>query len=142
MEYTMSFNAEPNNGSGHEKRTAAEEGQALGSGTNGRAAKVSYIQDIRSGGHFNGQHEGDKCTGDGDGASSGSGTKSAEWLGRCMTNKGDRDGSPLPNLANIMLALRSDPAVQNLVAYDAMLCAPMLMHPVPVWGQDSGASEP
>ena len=30
-----------------------------------------------------------------------------------------------------MLALRSDPALRGLLAYNEMLCAPMLMHPVP-----------
>ena len=30
-----------------------------------------------------------------------------------------------------MIALRSDPALRELLAYNEMLCAPMLMHPVP-----------
>jgi predicted P-loop ATPase len=45
-----------------------------------------------------------------------------------MTNKA---GAPVPNLANAMLALRRDPELIGLVAHDQMLCAPMLMAPVP-----------
>ena len=50
------------------------------------------------------------------------------WLARCQTNKG---GVPLPNLANVMLALRADPAIAELVGFDDMERAPILLGPVP-----------
>ena len=49
------------------------------------------------------------------------------WLGACIT--GD-NGKPLANLANVLTALRTDPALCQALAYDAMLCAPMLLHPI------------
>ena len=49
------------------------------------------------------------------------------WLGKCAT---DNQGRPFPNLANAMIALRSDPAVKDAFAYDKMLCAAMLMGPI------------
>ena len=49
---------------------------------------------------------------------------SLEWLGKCQT---DKQGKPLLNLANAMIALRSDPTVKDAFAYDEMLCAVMLM---------------
>jgi predicted P-loop ATPase len=52
---------------------------------------------------------------------------SADWLGKCET---DKQGKPFPNLANAMIALRSDPAVIDAFAYDDMLCAAMLVHPI------------
>jgi hypothetical protein len=54
------------------------------------------------------------------------------WLDHCMV---DDRARPLSNLANVMLALRSDPALASMVAYDEMLCAAMLLHPVPVFGE-------
>ena len=45
-----------------------------------------------------------------------------------MKNKA---GNPLANLANVMLALREDPAYREMVARDEMLSVPMLLHPVP-----------
>jgi predicted P-loop ATPase len=53
------------------------------------------------------------------------------WLDRCMT---DDQARPIANLANVRLALRSDPAISTMLALDEMLCAPMLMHPVPKHG--------
>jgi predicted P-loop ATPase len=53
--------------------------------------------------------------------------KDAHWLKRCLL--GDT-GKPLPVLANAVLALRSDPAVQDALAYDAMARVPMLMHEI------------
>lgn len=50
------------------------------------------------------------------------------WLSGCQTNK---DKEPLPNLANVMLALRKAPELAELLAYDRMECAAMLMRPVP-----------
>jgi len=52
---------------------------------------------------------------------------SLEWLGKCET---DKQGNPFPNLANAMIALRSDLAVKNAFAYDEILCTAMLMHPI------------
>ena len=42
----------------------------------------------------------------------------------------DSNGQPLGNLFNALTALRSDPAVSDMFAYDEMLCAPMLMQPL------------
>jgi predicted P-loop ATPase len=55
----------------------------------------------------------------------------ARWLDDCMT---DEQSRPYANLANVMIALRNDPALSQMVAYDEMLCAPILMRPAP--GQD------
>jgi predicted P-loop ATPase len=52
---------------------------------------------------------------------------SSGWLAKCTT---DNQGRVLPNLANAMVALRSDPAVKDAFAYDEMLCAAMLLHPI------------
>ncbi len=51
----------------------------------------------------------------------------AAWLERCAV---DGRGKPIPNLANAMIALRSDPAISGLFARDEMLCAPMLMQSI------------
>ena len=56
-----------------------------------------------------------------------------EWLAQCQT---DKFGEPRPNLANAMLALRGDPAIAGLFAYDQMLRAPMLVRPIPVRATD------
>ncbi|KAA2234759.1 virulence-associated E family protein [Salinarimonas soli] len=50
-----------------------------------------------------------------------------DWYSDCLLGS---DGDALPNLANAMVALRSDPALRELVAYDEMLCAPILLQPV------------
>jgi len=42
----------------------------------------------------------------------------------------DDSRRPLANLFNSLVALRSDPAVSDILAYDEMLCAPMLMRPL------------
>jgi predicted P-loop ATPase len=41
----------------------------------------------------------------------------------------DSNGKPLANLFNALVALR-DPAASEMLAYDEMLCAPMLMRPL------------
>jgi predicted P-loop ATPase len=46
------------------------------------------------------------------------------WLADCMTNA---RGEPLPNLANIMVALRSDAILKDAFAFDEMQRAPILM---------------
>lgn len=50
------------------------------------------------------------------------------WLARCQTNS---RGVPLANLANAMMALRSDPALAELIAFDEMERAPLLLAPLP-----------
>jgi Virulence-associated protein E len=52
-----------------------------------------------------------------------------KWLSRCIMGE---KGNPVPNLANALLGLRFDPSVHQSFAYDAMLCAPMLMRCVKV----------
>jgi hypothetical protein len=53
---------------------------------------------------------------------------SAGWIERCQRNG---NGQPRPILANVMLALREAPELELLVAYDEMLCAPLLQRAVP-----------
>lgn len=50
------------------------------------------------------------------------------WLEQCQT---DREGEPRGNLFNTMVALRADPHLLDLLAYDEMLRAELLMCPVP-----------
>jgi predicted P-loop ATPase len=59
------------------------------------------------------------------------GANESDWLSECTT---DPKGKPIPNLANTMIALRSDPAVKDAFAYDEMLCAATLVHPIPKEG--------
>jgi predicted P-loop ATPase len=49
------------------------------------------------------------------------------WLGACITGE---TGKPLANLANVLTALRTDPALCAALAHDEMLRAPMLLHPI------------
>jgi predicted P-loop ATPase len=49
------------------------------------------------------------------------------WINKCST---DNRGMPLPNLANTMIALRTDPNVKDAFSYDEMLCAVTLMQPI------------
>jgi virulence-associated protein E/CHC2-type zinc finger protein len=49
------------------------------------------------------------------------------WVSQCQL---DAKGHPIPNLANAMVALRADPIISNVFAYDQMLCAPMLVRPL------------
>jgi predicted P-loop ATPase len=50
-----------------------------------------------------------------------------DWLSRCL--KSDT-GKPIPNVANAIEALRSDPAIRDALAFDEMARRPMLMHPI------------
>jgi predicted P-loop ATPase len=59
----------------------------------------------------------------------------SNWLSQCTI---DTKGKPIPNLANAMIALRSDPAVKNAFAYDEMLCAVTQVHPIPKEGWKFG----
>jgi hypothetical protein len=51
------------------------------------------------------------------------------WLANCM--KDDR-GRVVPNLANILIGLRTAPELKDTIALDAMLQAPVLLKPLPV----------
>jgi predicted P-loop ATPase len=51
------------------------------------------------------------------------------WLANCIKGEG-KNPKPLPILANVLIALRNDPAVRDALAYDAMACAAMLMHEI------------
>jgi predicted P-loop ATPase len=51
------------------------------------------------------------------------------WLKHCILGDG-KPPRPLPNVANALTALRCDQAVQDALAYDEMLRAPMLMHEI------------
>lgn len=50
-----------------------------------------------------------------------------DWLQKCMR---DDKGQVIPNVANVLLALRSDPAFSRLFAFDEMAQAPMLKQPI------------
>src|SRR5262249_49710192 len=54
----------------------------------------------------------------------------AEWLSRCIhgAGKDGKDGMPLPVLANALIGVRA--VWPDAIAYDEMLCAPMLMQPL------------
>jgi predicted P-loop ATPase len=49
----------------------------------------------------------------------------ADWLHRCILSDTKK---PIPNLANALIGLRAE--MPDSFAYDAMLCAPMLMRPL------------
>jgi hypothetical protein len=49
------------------------------------------------------------------------------WMRECLC--GDK-GVPYPNLANALTALRGDPALSELFAYDLMMQAPLLTRPL------------
>ncbi|GAN71096.1 hypothetical protein ASY01nite_22270 [Acetobacter syzygii] len=51
---------------------------------------------------------------------------SPDWLDMCLR---DDRGQPIPNVANVLLALRADPAYSGLFAYNQMVCLPYLMQP-------------
>src|SRR5262245_59363914 len=53
--------------------------------------------------------------------------RAPHWMERCIK---DGRGKPLPNLANACIALEQDPAIRDALAYDEMLCTPMLLHQV------------
>jgi predicted P-loop ATPase len=51
----------------------------------------------------------------------------SEWPGLYIV---DGAGKPLANLANALTVLRTDPGLDRALAFDEMLRAPMLLHPV------------
>lgn len=63
----------------------------------------------------------------------------ASWLKGCIL---DDRGRIIANLANVMVALRAAPALTDALAYDAMLCAPVLMKDLPAApGGESGGDD-
>jgi predicted P-loop ATPase len=58
-------------------------------------------------------------------------TAGVDWYSQCIVGA---QGQVLGNLANALLALRSDSDCQGMVKYDEMLGAPMLCRPVPRHG--------
>jgi predicted P-loop ATPase len=52
------------------------------------------------------------------------------WLAHCIRSSSKEDARPLGNVANVLLALREDPAFVNIVAFDEMARTTMLMHPL------------
>ena len=71
-----------------------------------------------------------RANGNGDGLPPGESGGDADWLDLCMTNS---KGVPIPNLANVMVALRSAPELRGMLSYDSMAYMQLLMHPVPSW---------
>ena len=63
----------------------------------------------------------------------------ARWLEECQI---DERARPICNFANVMLAMRRDPALRALVAFDQMLCAPILLHPLPTPGPEAFTPRP
>ena len=63
------------------------------------------------------------------------------WLQACEK---DGRGQIIPNLANLMIALRSDPDLANTLAFDQMLQAPVLRSPLPPApnGKTTGGGDP
>ena len=63
----------------------------------------------------------------------GGGMKTEHWLAACIK---DHKGKPIPNVANAIMALEMDGDIRDALAYDEMLCAPMLIHQpgVPIGG--------
>jgi predicted P-loop ATPase len=55
----------------------------------------------------------------------GNGHATEDWLKECI--KGAKGQGPLPNLANVMVALRSHPSLEHAFAHDEMLRTTMLM---------------
>jgi predicted P-loop ATPase len=53
--------------------------------------------------------------------------RDGDWLSQCLCSSAGRS---LPILANVLLALRLDPAIKYCVARDEMFCGPMLVQPI------------
>jgi predicted P-loop ATPase len=54
---------------------------------------------------------------------------SRHWLDLCITDDG-KNAKPLGNFANVMIGLRNDVGLCGALAFDEMLCAPMLLHDI------------
>ena len=61
------------------------------------------------------------------------------WLALCLV---DDKGRFFGNLANVMIALRADPSVEGVFAFDEMAQTAMLMRPVPVAPNGGAAGGP
>jgi hypothetical protein len=59
------------------------------------------------------------------------------WLGLCVT---DDSGRVIPNHANLMVALRAAPELNDAFAFDEMLMAPVLRRELPIAPNGEGAS--
>jgi hypothetical protein len=55
--------------------------------------------------------------------------RAPHWWSKCVT---DAKGKPLPNVANVLIALEFDDQVRDVLAYDEMQCTPMLLHEIGV----------
>jgi predicted P-loop ATPase len=55
--------------------------------------------------------------------------RAPHWWSKCVT---DAKGKPLPNVANVLIALEFDDHVRDVLAYDEMQCTPMLLHEIGV----------
>ena len=53
-----------------------------------------------------------------------------------LRRNSDGRGQPLPNLANVMIALRQDPKLRDLLTYDEMFCVAVLNGKRPVRDTD------
>src|SRR5688572_14070380 len=60
----------------------------------------------------------------------------------CADAQLGKNGDPLPNVVNTMLALRLDPRLAEIVAYDAMLRAVILNKPVPDTNEEAFKARP
>jgi hypothetical protein len=60
-----------------------------------------------------------------------------KWLSRCIRSNG-KDKTPLPVLANALIGVRA--VWPDAIAYDEMLCAPMLM--LPLQGENDFSPRP
>jgi predicted P-loop ATPase len=67
--------------------------------------------------------------------------KDRHWFAQCIK---DIRGKPIPVLANAFIALESDTAMRDALAYDEMLCSTMLLHQVgtPIGGEDDAFPRP
>jgi predicted P-loop ATPase len=55
--------------------------------------------------------------------------RAPNWLHQCILSEG-KNPEPLPIVHNALVALRNDAEVLDAFAYDEMMCALMLMHPI------------
>jgi predicted P-loop ATPase len=64
--------------------------------------------------------------------------QSADWVRQCI---GDDRGRVIPNLANILVALRSAPELVDAIGFDEMQQAAMLLQELPIAPGGTGAKE-